>query len=87
MGDKELTLPEMLQQRRRVLKLVDALGDEDGSALSSGPDAGKDQASHDAFAANEDIMSVDPNFFSVLGYRLLRGDPATVLADRRGAQA
>ncbi|HEV2676835.1 MAG TPA: FtsX-like permease family protein [Aliidongia sp.] len=35
---------------------------------------------HDAFAANEDIMSVDPNFFSVLGYRLLRGDPATALA-------
>ena len=35
---------------------------------------------HGEIEAVETIQSVDPNFFEVLGYRLIRGDPATALA-------
>jgi putative ABC transport system permease protein len=36
---------------------------------------------HGNVEANEPIMWVDPDFFAVLGYPLLRGDPKTVLAE------
>lgn len=36
---------------------------------------------HGNVEAVEDILDVDADFFAVLGYRLLRGDPTTALAE------
>src|SRR5689334_21881424 len=36
---------------------------------------------HGDIEAVESVMWADPDFFAVLGYRLLRGDPATALTE------